>query len=176
MAENVWLVRQHGAEPHSGLLAWAGQSFPASLGRSGIRTDKREGDGATPVGSFRFRRLYWRADRLERPKTGGLPSFSIRPQDGWCDAAADPRYNRPVCLPYPASAECLWRVDGLYDLILVIGHNDSPVVPGAGSAVFVHLRRPDLGPTAGCVALERPDFLRLLENAGPESRIEIQAG
>lgn len=176
MAENLWHVRQHGPVSHAGQLTWNGQSFPVSLGRSGVRAEKQEGDGATPAGSFRFRRLFWRPDRLDRPKTAGLPVLPIQPRDGWCDAPADPRYNRPVCLPYPASAECLWRADGLYDLILVIGHNDSPVVPGAGSAVFVHLRRPDLGPTAGCVALERPDFLRLLEGAGPDSRIEIQAG
>lgn len=167
-----------------GRLVWPGGSFRCSLGRGGIRMDKREGDGATPVGSFPLRRVLWRPDRLERPDTG-LPVQPIAPDDGWCDDPADPAYNRPVKRPHAASHEELWREDGVYDVIVVMGHNDEPVVPGLGSAVFLHVTRPAAAPaaadadapawepTAGCVALPLPDLLRLLKDCGPGTVLTV---
>jgi L,D-peptidoglycan transpeptidase YkuD (ErfK/YbiS/YcfS/YnhG family) len=142
----------------------AGPHGPVSclLGRGGVLDDKREGDGATPVGCFPMRRVLYRPDRLSAPVTG-LPVQPIRPDDGWCDDPAHPDYNRPVTLPFAASHEVLWREDGVYDVIIVLGHNDNPVVPHAGSAVFVHLVRPERTPTAGCVALAMDDLLALLQ-------------
>jgi L,D-peptidoglycan transpeptidase YkuD (ErfK/YbiS/YcfS/YnhG family) len=166
-----WKVGALG-EINRGRLEAAGRVFDVSLGRNGIRTDKREGDGATPAGIFKLQHLLWRADRLARPKTR-LPTNPILARMGWCDDPADFRYNRPVSLPWPASAECLWRQDHLYDLVLVTSHNQNPVVPGAGSAVFIHLQREDKGPTAGCIALQRLDLLEFLEHAGPETEIHI---
>lgn len=143
-----------------------------ALGRSGIRAQKREGDGATPVGAFVMRRLLYRPDREKRPATA-LPSAAISRGDGWCDAPNDRAYNRPVHLPYPASAEDLWRDDHLYDLLVVLGYNDNPVVPGQGSAIFLHLAAPDFAPTAGCVALGRDDLLTVIATADPASRVII---
>jgi len=82
--------------------------------------------------------------------------------DGWCDDPHDRNYNRHVRHPYGASAERLWRADGLYDLVIVIGHNDRPRVRGRGSAVFIHVAGPGLAPTAGCIALRLPDLVRLI--------------
>jgi len=155
-----------------GRLEWPGGAFRCVLGRGGVKADKREGDGATPVGTYPLRRVLWRADRLERPETG-LPAAPIAPDDGWCDDPADPAYNRPVTRPYPASHEELWREDGVYDVIVVLGHNDDPVVPGLGSAVFMHVARPDREPTAGCVALPLPDLLRLLKDCGPDTVLRV---
>lgn len=155
-----------------GRLDWPGGSFRCALGRGGIRSDKREGDGATPVGRFALRRVLWRADRLPRPETG-LPVSPIAPDDGWCDDPADPAYNRPVKRPYAASHEELWREDHVYDVIVVMGHNDDPVVPGLGSAVFMHVARPDWAPTAGCVALPLPDLLRLLKDCTPGTVLTV---
>ena len=166
-----WKVSASG-EIHRGKLESQGQVFDICLGRSGIQPEKREGDGATPTGRFVLQRLLWRWDRLRLPKTR-LPASPILAHMGWCDAPADVRYNQPVNLPWPASAECLWRVDHLYDLVLITSHNQNPVVPGAGSAVFVHLQRHDKGPTAGCIALQLADLLHLLESAGPETEIHI---
>lgn len=156
----------------TGRLAWAGRDVACTLGRSGISAAKREGDGATPAGVFPLRRVFWRADRLAAPATR-LPCTALRPQDGWCDWPADRLYNRHVMLPYPARHEELWRTDALYDVVVVIGHNDDPVVPGAGSAVFVHLARPDGGPTEGCVGLALGDLLDLLAAATPGDRLTI---
>lgn len=153
-----------------GTLTYPGGGFRCAIGRGGIRADKREGDGATPVGAFVLRRVLYRPDRLAPPETG-LPVTAIQPADGWCDDPADPAYNQPVSLPHAASHEEMWRADGLYDVVVVIGHNDDPVVPGFGSAVFMHVAKPDYEPTAGCVALAMPDLLALLKHCSPGDRL-----
>jgi L,D-peptidoglycan transpeptidase YkuD (ErfK/YbiS/YcfS/YnhG family) len=155
-----------------GWALWDGTRLRCALGRGGIRADKREGDGATPAGSWPVRRLLYRPDRLAAPTTR-LAANPIAPQDGWCDDPADPAYNRPVRLPYAASAERLWREDGVYDLIVPLGYNDDPVIPGSGSAIFLHVARPDYAPTEGCVALAQADLLRVLAAADPDSRVVV---
>jgi L,D-peptidoglycan transpeptidase YkuD (ErfK/YbiS/YcfS/YnhG family) len=122
-----------------------------------------------------MRRLLYRPDRLAPPPTG-LPLLPLSPRDGWCDDPRDPLYNRPVRLPYTASHERLWLASEVYDLLVVLGHNDDPVTPGAGSAVFLHVARPDYAPTAGCVALSKPDLLAVLATAGPGDCVDIRAG
>lgn len=148
-----------------GLVTVGQRSFPCALGRSGIKAVKREGDGATPLGVYRLVRIYYRADKVRRPTTR-LPVVRIRPDDGWCDAPHDRNYNRWVRHPYPASAERLWRDDDLYDLVVVLSHNERPRVRNRGSAVFLHVARPGLKPTEGCVAMRRGDLLRVLERRG----------
>lgn len=157
----------------SGEARWGGWRVRCALGRGGLTREKREGDGATPVGAWPMRRLLYRADRLSHPDTR-LPVSAIGPEDGWCDDPADPAYNRPVALPYPGRHERLWRENGLYDLLVLLGHNDNPVVPGLGSAIFLHVAGPDYGPTEGCVALARPDLERVLAEAGPGDRVIVE--
>ena len=159
----------------SGSLELDGRHVRAALGRSGICAAnlKQEGDGATPTGRYNLRRVLYRADRMPAPQTA-LPCREIRADDGWCDDPADPAYNRPVRLPYPASHETLLREDGLYDLILVLGHNDAPPIPGAGSAIFLHCKRGEYEPTEGCVALDPADVKRLLSLAKPGDALIIE--
>ncbi|MCC7275591.1 MAG: L,D-transpeptidase family protein [Alphaproteobacteria bacterium] len=145
----------------AGLLVAHGRRLRCALGRGGIRADKREGDGATPAGIFGLRRVLWRPDRGPPPVTP-LPTAAVAPEDGWCDDPGHPDYNRPVLLPHPAGHERMWRDDALYDLVVVVGHNDAPVVPGAGSAIFVHVAREGYAPTEGCVALAAADLRWLL--------------
>ncbi|OYQ34950.1 hypothetical protein CHU95_10265 [Niveispirillum lacus] len=153
-------------------LTWNGASVRCAVGRTGIRLDKREGDGGTPVGAFTLRRVLYRADRLAPPMTG-LPVSAISRDDGWCDDPAHPDYNRPVKLPFAASREELWLDRLVYDIIVILGHNDDPPVPGMGSAVFFHLSDADYGPTAGCVAVQLADMLTLLSAAKPGDRMVI---
>jgi L,D-peptidoglycan transpeptidase YkuD (ErfK/YbiS/YcfS/YnhG family) len=155
-----------------GTLRYGAHCFACALGRSGRTRDKREGDGATPIGRLPMRRVLWRPDRLQRP-VSRLPSRPISPDDGWCDAPDDPRYNQSVLHPYPSSAERLWLPEGLYDIIVVLGHNDAPVVPGAGSAIFLHVARDDYGPTAGCIALAREHLLALLAAESGPTALEV---
>lgn len=146
--------------------------LPCALGRSGTSHRKREGDGATPVGTFGILQAFYRADHGGRPRTG-LSLRPIRPRDGWCDDPADRRYNRLVPLPCGSSHEDLWRGDHLYDLVLDIAWNRGPIVRGRGSAIFLHLARPGFTPTEGCVAVDPILARRLLERIGPRTTIRI---
>jgi L,D-peptidoglycan transpeptidase YkuD (ErfK/YbiS/YcfS/YnhG family) len=161
----------------SGTLRIGAVSFPCMVGRAGIVASKREGDGGTPEGLFPLREVRYRPDRLSPPQTGLTP-VPLQPSDGWCDDPADAAYNRLVRIPYGASAEALWRDDHVYDALAVIGWNDAPVVPGAGSAIFLHVMRHDATgqprPTSGCVALGLEDLLAVLAAATPETRIRIR--
>ena len=145
-----------------GLWRMGATRLRASLGRGGVRgLDKQEGDGATPEGVLPLRRVLYRADRVPRPRASVLIT-PLAPHDGWCDDPASADYNRAVRLPHPARCEALWREDGLYDVIAVLGWNDAPPVPGRGSAIFLHAARPDGGPTEGCVALPLRDLQMVL--------------
>ncbi len=158
-----------------GWARWGARTMRCALGRSGIATAKREGDGATPAGLLPMRCVLYRPDRGPAPAS----RLALRPtarDDGWCDDPADPDYNRPVTLPHRARCETLWRDDGLYDLVCVLGWNDAPAVPGAGSAIFLHVARPDFAPTEGCVALARDDLSVVLSEAGPGDAVQVIAG
>jgi len=157
-----------------GLARLGDRTFDSALGRSGLIAVKHEGDGGTPTGRFPFRRLLYRADRVPRIETR-LPARHIARDDGWCDDPASPDYNKPVRLPHPAHHEEMWLESALYDLIVVIGHNDDPVVPGAGSAVFLHVARDDWRPTAGCIAFKREDLLTVLSHVTTTDRVDIRA-
>ncbi len=157
----------------SGRLTWNGHARRCALGRGGVRADKREGDGATPAGVLPLRRVLYRPDRLAAPPATALPVAPIAPADGWCDDPAHADYNRPVRLPHPARCEHLWRDDGLYDLLAVLGHNDDPPRPHRGSAIFLHVAAPGYAATEGCVALALPDLHALLAACGPGSRLTV---
>jgi L,D-peptidoglycan transpeptidase YkuD (ErfK/YbiS/YcfS/YnhG family) len=151
-----------------GRFALAERWTRCALGPNGVvaAPAKREGDGMSPAGAWPMGRVFYRPDRREPPQTA-LAAVALQPDDGWCDAPGDVSYNRPVKLPYPASAERLWRDDHVYDLIVELGYNDDPVIPGAGSAIFLHLARPDYSPTQGCVGLAAEDLEALLREAKP---------
>ena len=157
----------------AGRLSWPGGEAPGACGRGGVRADKREGDGASPAGTFPLVHAYYRPDRVAPPPTG-LSLSALRPSDGWVDDPADAQYNRLVSLPYPARHERMWRDDALYDLLVVIGYNTDPPVPGRGSAIFLHVARPDFGPTEGCIAVSRDVLAGLLPSLGPGSTITIR--
>ena len=151
------------ADGKAGSLYADGMATKCSIGRSGLiaAADKREGDGATPIGIWPIRGVLLRPDRVAIPERLSLPWRWLRADDGWSDDIADPAYNRSVRHPHAYSAERLWRDDGLYDVIVVLGHNDTPPVPGLGSAIFLHCWR-DGAVTEGCVAVARNDLLALL--------------
>jgi L,D-peptidoglycan transpeptidase YkuD (ErfK/YbiS/YcfS/YnhG family) len=165
-------IRSAAGNRRRGWLELDGRTIPVALGRGGIVANKREGDGGTPRGSFRPRRLWWRADRHLRPRTL-LPVRIIGPSDAWCEDPADRHYNQPVQLTGNGDGDRLQRDDHLYDFIIEIDHNTHPPVKGRGSAVFLHLARPQFAPTAGCVAMTRASMLQLLQRLGPRSKIII---
>ena len=169
---HVVTVRARPGNPRRGVLVAGWLTVPVALGRDGILANKREGDGGTPRGTFRPRRLWWRADRHRRPETK-LPASPITPSDAWCEDPGDRHYNRPLRLKPGHSGDRLRRDDHLYDFIVEIDHNTCPRIAGRGSAVFLHLARENFGPTAGCVAMEKSAMLGLLRRLSPKTRIRI---
>ena len=166
------VVRRAPGRPLEARVALAHGVRRAALGRSGVRALKREGDGGTPLGRFPVRQVLYRADRGLRPQIP-LPTHAIRANDGWCEDPGNRNYNRLVKLSAQSTADQLMREDHLYDVVLVLGYNDRPRVRGKGSAIFVHLARDGLTPTAGCVALHRRDLLALLTQLRPGSSIVV---
>jgi len=156
------------------MLHAADRAIPCSIGKGGLvaAADKTEGDGASPIGLWTLRGVLLRPDRVTLPVGLRLPWRWIRPSDGWSDGMDDPAYNRPVRHPHPYSAERLWREDELYDVIVVLGHNDAPAVAGAGSAIFWHCWRGGAA-TEGCVAIEKAAMLELLPRLVPGDALEI---
>lgn len=152
-----------------------GRTFRCAIGKAGMVTaaDKREGDNKSPIGTYKLRGVYYRADRLDSMPGTVLQCRALRENDGWCDDPNDPQYNRHVVHPYPASAERLWRDDHIYDIIVVLDHNTNPVVPGLGSAIFLHVARDGYEGTEGCIALEKSDLLWVLARANSASRLTI---
>jgi L,D-peptidoglycan transpeptidase YkuD (ErfK/YbiS/YcfS/YnhG family) len=159
--ERDLIVRALSLRSTRGFVQLGPLRFGCVLGRSGRRARKREGDGATPLGRFVLQSVLYRPDRERRP-LAALEVRPLRPGEGWCDCPRDRNYNRRVRLPYPASAEAMWRADGLYDIVVTLGHNSRPRVKGLGSAIFLHVARSDRVPTQGCIALDRAKLERVL--------------
>ncbi len=155
-------------------LEFNGKTYDCAIGKKGFARNKLEGDNCTPLGNFPLREILYRADKIPKLRTK-LPLQPINHDYGWCDAPTDPDYNRKVKLPYSASHEKLWRDDDIYDVIVIIGYNDSPITPGKGSAIFLHVARPGYEGTEGCVALKLPDLLEVLSNADTHTKIIIRS-
>jgi L,D-peptidoglycan transpeptidase YkuD (ErfK/YbiS/YcfS/YnhG family) len=131
-------------------LRFRNRVFPCTIGRDGVSTTKREGDGATPVGVHGIIGCLYRPDRMARPCDWAVP---IGPGDLWSDDPAHEDYNLMVRAPYAHSAERLWRGDRLYDLILLTDWNWPRAERGRGSAIFLHRWRGPGKKTEGCIGL-----------------------
>jgi len=158
---------------HSARLRFGMQSLTCRIGRSGIVHLKREGDGGTPAKVMRLVRGFWRRDRRLPPQIA-IPMRPIRKGDGWCEVPGDRNYNRPVKKPYAASHEDMMREDHLYDIVLELDWNHKPRRQGRGSAIFFHLTRDNLGPTAGCIAVERHRVDILLPKLSRKTRFIVR--
>lgn len=143
-----------------------------AIGANGFSNSTFEGSKTTPIGTFALRQGYYRPDVLSAPQSG-IPMQALKVDDGWCDDPKDARYNQYIKRPYAASHEELWRKDKTYDVIVPIGYNDDPILPGKGSAIFFHIARPDYSPTLGCVAISMDDMLALLPHIDLNTRIVI---
>ncbi|MDO9416594.1 MAG: L,D-transpeptidase family protein [Pararhizobium sp.] len=165
-------VRRAPGQKSRALVCAGGRVEQAAIGRSGITSRKREGDGATPLSSMALLGGYLRADRTTLPPTA-LPLARTRSSMLWCDAPAHARYNRPVSKPFTASHEELMRSDGLYDVCLVMDWNISARGRNRGSAIFFHLNRPGYLPTEGCIAVSLPAMKRLIRFMRAGTRVVV---
>jgi len=178
-----WMITVDPKNSLKAELKGPGLQIECVLGKNGViaASQKTEGDSKTPLGIYPVRRVFYRPDREVAPHTP-VPVVSLSPDLGWCDDSEHSSYNRMIRLPNPARHEDMWREDQLYDLGLIIGHNDDPVVPGAGSAIFIHVAKPATDdqrdkmpykPTLGCVAMASDDLRLLIANLKPNDKIAI---
>ena len=170
--ETVLIVQADTADTSLGWATLGDRRWRCAVGAGGIREDKVEGDSATPVGEFPLRRIYYRNDLVVLPKVT-LPARPISEHDGWCDDPRSPSYNKLVHIPNEWGAEKMWREDGLYDLVVVVGYNDDPPEGEWGSAIFLHIARDDYAGTQGCVAFARNDLLELVPLLTRDTRLRV---
>jgi len=159
----------------NGFVCFAKHRWRCALGRGGLRQDKREGDGATPVGTFGLGRVFFRPDKCVKPPQSDLECIEITSSMGWCDDPLHVDYNCLITLPHPAHHERLWRDDDLYDVVVEVLHNTNPVHPGRGSAIFIHIAKPNYEPTEGCIALKKQHLLDLLRKINKNDGLFIPA-
>ena len=155
-----------------GWLECNGLRLPCALGKNGVTADKIEGDSKTPLGNWPVRRMFYRPDRVAKPQTT-LETIALTPQHGWCDDAAHPLYNTLVTLPFAGRHEELWREDTRYNYILELGYNDAPIIPGKGSAIFLHVATKDRWFTEGCIALLENDVAALIPKLRPTTQLHV---
>ena len=157
----ILMVRVSPRDRLKALVQFGPLTFQAALGRGGVTSFKREGDGGTPRARMAVLSGFRKGGMLT-PDRAGLKLRRVGGRDGWCDAPGHGRYNRPVRLPFPASHETLLRNDVLYDFGFVLDWNIRSRRRGMGSAIFLHVAKPGFPPTEGCIALKRGDMLRLM--------------
>jgi L,D-peptidoglycan transpeptidase YkuD (ErfK/YbiS/YcfS/YnhG family) len=151
-------------------VRFQGQTYPCTIGKGGIKTDKREGDGATPRGIHRIAGMLYRPDRIAKPTPWALP---IGPNNLWSDDENDHAYNSMVRAPYPHSHEKLRRADPLYDLVVLTDWNWPHAVKGRGSAIFIHQYRRPGYPTEGCIAFRRDHLHKIARQLTCQTRLFI---
>jgi L,D-peptidoglycan transpeptidase YkuD (ErfK/YbiS/YcfS/YnhG family) len=155
-----------------GTLKLGHMSFPCLLGKTGRKFIKREGDGASPIGKWKLERLYFRPDKLLKPKCM-MPSLPLNREDGWCDARGHRCYNRFIKTPFAASHENLWRNDQAYDLVVTTSHNQRPRQQNGGSAIFFHVINKGARSTEGCIALTEKHLRIVLEHCSNQTYLVI---
>jgi len=143
-----------------------------AIGKRGITLNKKEGDQKTPKGSFKLEYILYRKDKIPVVRSL-LKKKPIKKNMGWCDDNASKLYNKLIKFPFKYSAEKLWKLKRIYDLIIVINYNLSPVIKNKGSAIFIHIARKNYSPTEGCVALNKKDLLFLLSKVNNKTKLII---
>ena len=146
-------------------------NFKCCIGKNGVKKHKVEGDDSTPKGIFRIGTLYYRKDRVVKPTTN-LKTKVIKSNIGWCNDSINKFYNKEIKVQKKIRYEKLYRKDHKYDYLIVINYNIKKILPGKGSAIFIHLTK-NYYPTAGCIALKKKDFLILVKLINKKTKIKI---
>ena len=147
--------------------------FQCSIGKNGISKKKKEGDNKTPKGFFKIQHLYFRKDRLKKPKTR-LKCIEINKNMGWCDDPRSMKYNKLINLPFSGSCEKLFRKENIYDIILVLDFNMNPIRKNKGSAIFIHVAKKNYEKTKGCIAIKKVELLKILKEIKINTKVKIE--
>ena len=156
----------------NGHLVSKDKKYKCVIGYNGLSDNKYEGDGCTPVGSFKINKILFRPDKINNNRFN-LQSEIIEEKDGWCDDIRSDFYNKKIRFPFEYSAEHLYRKDDLYDIICIIDYNLNPIIKGRGSAIFLHVASDNYSPTQGCVAIKKEELLEIALNLEKSSLIKI---
>ncbi len=156
----------------NGFLICQGQKYKCSIGYNGLTMNKSEGDGCTPLGTYKINKILYRPDKINNHEFS-LDSEIIEEWGGWCDDIESDLYNQKIKFPFNHSAEHLYRSDDLYDIICVIDYNLNPIIKGKGSAIFLHVASEDYSPTHGCVAIRKDNLLQIATELEKDSTITI---
>ena len=154
------------------LLLYKDYKLKCAIGKSGIISSKKEGDLATPKGTFELGTFYYRKDN-NKPLKCKIKKKIIKKKMGWCDDSKSKKYNQEISFPFKYGAEKLYRKDKFYDLFINIKYNFSPVIKEKGSAIFLHITDGKYKPTEGCVAIAKKDFLKILPSINNKTKILI---
>ena len=153
-------------------LLYKGYKLKCSVGKSGLTYSKKEGDLATPKGTFKLGLIYYRSDRIKSLKCK-IKKKVIKKNMGWCNDIISKKYNQEVHFPFKYKTEKLYRSDNIYDVFINIKYNHFPIVKGKGSAIFLHLTDKRYKSTRGCVAILKKDLLKILPLINKNTRILI---
>ena len=154
------------------LLLYKGYKLKCAIGKSGIIGSKKEGDLATPKGTFELGTLYYRKDN-NKPLKCKIKKRIIKKNMGWCDDSKCKKYNQEISFPFKYRAEKLYRKDNIYDLFINIKYNSYPTIKNKGSAIFLHITNEKYKPTKGCIATSKNNFLRILPLINKKTKILI---
>ena len=154
------------------LLLYKDYKLKCAIGKSGIISSKKEGDLATPKGTFELGTFYYRKDN-NKPLKCKIKKKIIKKKMGWCNDSRSKKYNKEISFPFKYGAEKLYRKDKIYDLFINIKYNFSPVIKKKGSAIFLHITDGKYKPTEGCVAIAKKDFLKILPLINNKTKISI---
>ena len=155
------------------LLLYKGYKLKCAIGKSGIINTKKEGDLATPRGTFKLGNLYYRKDR-NKSLICKIKKRIIKKNMGWCNDSRSKNYNQEIKIPFKYRAEKLYRKDNIYDIFINIKYNHSPIIKGKGSAIFLHLSTKKYKATSGCVALLKKDLLKIIPLINNSTKILIK--
>ena len=156
----------------TGYLKYKNFRFKCALGKNGIKKKIKEGDDITPKGTFKIKAVYYRKDKIKKILTS-IKTRKIKKNMGWCDDPKSTAYNQLINLPNKVGYERLYRKDNIYDLIIVLNYNMTPIVKNKGSAIFIHIAKKNYSPTKGCIALSKIDLLKILYNIHKNTKIKI---
>jgi L,D-peptidoglycan transpeptidase YkuD (ErfK/YbiS/YcfS/YnhG family) len=156
----------------SGYLKYKDLIFKCAIGKAGIKKKKKEGDKITPIGAYKIINIYYREDRIKKIPTK-FRLNKIKKNMGWCDDPRSKEYNKLIKLPSKYRHEKLFRKDNIYDLIMVLNYNISPIIKNKGSAIFIHIAKKNYKKTLGCIALKKTDLIKLLKKINKKTKVII---
>ena len=145
--------------------------FRCCIGKKGLKKNKKEGDKSTPIGKFKFNRIFYRPDRIKKFNCK-VKKIKIKKNMGWCDDPISKKYNRLIKTSNKIKHEKLYRRDNKYDILIELDYNLKKIIPFAGSAIFLHLTK-NYKPTAGCIAINLNDMKILIKILDKNNLIEI---